>query len=178
MSDRELESILSRLAERMLKSGKKGLGERVVEKVEEYEIVGPETPNGIYMYNPERRKWVLVARSGDAWSPREDGIYVIYFDNTRCPACRIYDLAWYMYVGLSQRSDVHFVIVLCNWFARDCDSEAASKMFAKYNIHASPTTVLLCVRGGELVEIDRFEGAKSLQFLAKKVDEFAEKCRG
>jgi hypothetical protein len=108
---------------------------------------------------------------------QRDGIYVIYFDNTRCPACRIYDLSWYAYIKLIGKNleNVYFVIILCEWFAHRCRSEAASKSFEHYKIHASPTTLLLYVKDGKIVLEDRFEGAKTIDYLASRIEEFIRK---
>lgn len=173
MVDEELSKLLDRIAKRII--------ERKSENVEslELDMVRVDSPNGIYIYDKKKDKWVLIRTGGGYYIPEKDGIYVIYFDNTRCPACRMYDLSWYTYIRLFGKDleDVNFVIVLCDWFARKCRSEAAKKTFEHYDIHASPTTVLLYVKNGKVVLEDKFEGAKKLDYLASKIDEFTRKAR-
>ncbi len=177
MSDEELLKILSRLAKKMMEE-KRSSSETSVLKGEVFDTVDVDSPHGIYIYDPGRDKWVLIRRSGDYFTPENDGIYIIYFDNTGCPACRIYDLSWYTYIKLIGRNlkNTYFVIILCGWFAGKCESEAAKKSFTHYNIHASPTTILQCVKDKKIILQDRFEGAKSLDYLVKKIDEFSKTC--
>jgi len=122
--------------------------------------VGTKSPHGIYIYDPGEDCWVLVRSDGDPFIPSEDGVYVIYFDNTKCPACRRYDPAWFSYVRKWSKKDsrFHFVIVLCDWFARECKSEAAAKTFREYKVSASPTTIFVYVKNGQRVYDERYEG--------------------
>ncbi len=176
MVENDLEKILDELARKLVRSG----DDKAVSKEKiELDIVDVNSPHGIYIYDKKKDKWVLVRTDGEAFKPKEDGVYVIYFDNTRCPACRIYDLSWYPYIKLVGKNleNVHFVIILCSWFARNCDSEAAKNSFKEYDVHASPTTYLLYVKNGEIVLKDKFEGSKSLDVLTKKIDEFLEKVK-
>ncbi len=173
MADEELSKLLDKIAKRIIEKKSEHV------KRVELDMVGVDSPNGVYIYDKKKNKWVLISTDGEHYVPDEDGVYVIYFDNTRCPACRIYDLSWYTYIKLFGKDleDVNFVIILCEWFARNCKSEAAKKSFEYYNIHASPTTVLLYVKNGKVVLEDRFEGAKKLDFLASKIEEFIRKAR-
>lgn len=136
------------------------------------------SPHGIYYYNKEKNEWVLVMKDDGILEPfLGDGYYVIYFDNTRCPACRIYDLSWYSFIELFGKDydSVNFVIVLCSWFARECDSKAASESFKKYEVRASPTTILWFVKNGEIIATERKDGSMSLDKLAKFIDGFIKK---
>ncbi len=175
MSDEEVSKLLDKLVKKII-SGK--MKKEEVKSVE-LDMVGVDSPHGIYIYDRGKDKWVLVKVSGEYFKPDKDGVYVIYFDNTMCPACRIYDLSWYPYVKLFSRNleNTYFVVILCAWFAHNCKSEAARESFKHYNIKASPTTVLLCVSNGEVVEEERFEGAKKLDYLATVIDKFVERCR-
>jgi len=112
------------------------------------------------VYDRDTDTWVLVRTEGDPFKPDKDGIYVIYFDNTKCPACRRYDPIWFSYVRKYSAKDpkLNFVIVLCEWFARNCKSEAASKTFREYDVHASPTTIFLYVKNGKSVYNEKYEG--------------------
>jgi len=147
------------------KRGKEGL---------ELDKVEPDSPHGIYVYDPGRDKWVLRQFSGNPNLPWGDGYYMIYFDNTRCPACRSYDNHWFPFVRIFGKmfSDVNYVIVLCDWFARECVSEAASGAFKKFDVHASPTTVLIRVVNNEIKKREEFSGVKKLNELLEILTKF------
>ncbi len=163
----ELKKILAEKAKELL------MGTKSRRKIE-LDIVGIDTPHGIYVYDRDRDKWVLIRRNGEAFQPWSDGYYIVYFDNTLCPACRIYDLSWYTFIKLfgKKYENTYYVIILCDWFAQKCRSEAARKSFEKYNIHASPTTLLLYVENGKIVREERIEGAKTVDQLVDLIEEF------
>ncbi|NPA97581.1 MAG: hypothetical protein GXO32_08280 [Crenarchaeota archaeon] len=140
--------------------------------------VDTSCPHGIYVYDREADEWVLVATEGEPFKPTRDGIYAIYFDNTKCPACRRYDPIWFNYVKkYSQKNpQMNFVIVLCEWFARNCKSEAASKTFKEFDVHASPTTVFLYVKGGKAVYKEKYEGVLYEFELSMITDGFADRA--
>lgn len=169
MEGEELDRILDRLAKSILYSKLEGKKEK---RSVELKKVGVTSPHGIYVYDKARDIWVLKRTEGEEFKPWKDGYYVIYFDNTHCPACRIYDLVWFPYVSLIGRKlkDTEFVIILCEWFGRRCRSSAAGKSFEKYSIHASPTTVLLKVESNVIVKREDIRGAKPLNTLIERVD--------
>ena len=149
-------------------------------KIKEYKVfekVDIDSPHGIYIYDKSEDKWIYVDAERDVFIPKHDGIYIIYFDNTKCPACRVYDIYWFPYVSLlgSSLENVYFVIILCEWFARNCRSRIASNTFKYFEIHASPTTLLLCIKNGEVTDQDKVEGVKTMDKLASIVEEFARK---
>jgi len=161
---------------------KKTLEEMVgsrVKSVAVYDKVDASTPHGVYIYDQGTGKWVYVEFEGEFFNPKRDGIYVIYFDNAKCPACRVYDIHWFPFVTLlgSTYRNTFFVIVLCEWFARNCSSQQASNTFKHYDIHASPTTLLLYVHNGVAVSSEKVEGVKTMDKLAKHIEEFAKKNR-
>ncbi len=124
---------------------------------------GPGSPHGVYTYDPISKTWVLETVDGE-WRPSGTGLLFIYFDNTRCPACRLYDKYWFEFA--ERRGDeLKLSIVLCAWFAHDCRSESAKKMFREYDVHASPTTLILCLKNGETVVIGKHEGVLRLEEL-------------
>lgn len=95
-------------------------------------------PDGVYKYD------------GDSWKAEEnpdfsEGVHVIYFDNRKCMACRIYDFEWFPLVEEMKKkaNGITFWVVLCDWFGSECDSKVASKLFKEYNITASPTTLII-----------------------------------
>jgi hypothetical protein len=140
----------------------------------ELDKIEPDSPHGIYVYDFNKDKWVLKMVEGNPVIPWGDGYYVIYFDNAKCPACRSYDNYWFPFVKLFGRmfSNVNFVVVLCDWFARECVSEAASGAFRKFDVHASPTTILLRVVNGEIREKKELSGVKKIDELLNIVSSF------
>ncbi len=173
IEDSELKAIIERKAKEL---------SRKSEYARAYDRITSECPHGIYVYDKSREKWIFVRSEGDPLKLGEfgDGVYVIYFDNTRCPACKKYDIHWFPYVKFYCREtgcrDTHFVIVLCEWFAKNCKSEAASKSFREYNIVASPTTVVALVEGGKKVYEERYEGYLVTEELEKVVGGFRERA--
>ena len=147
-----------------------------------YKIVNDSSPNGIYVYDHEKRLWQLVRVDGEHFKPGKKGVYVIYFDNTKCSACRKYDNIWFPFIeSLSNsRKDINFVIVLCNWFARDCNSSAAANTFKHYDVHASPTTVVLYANdNGDIVYQEKYEGVLyefELKLILENFEERAQKA--
>lgn len=176
--DEVVERLLLKILERIVGEGKK-VEARVGLELKE---VDSTSPHGIYHYIPGKDVWRLVQVDGEAYIPRENGFHVIYFDNTRCPACRVYDLYWYPWVREYSRkySDTRFTIVLCAWFAHNCRSIAASKTFKYWNVRASPTTLFLYVKNGEVVVDVRREGVLNRDKLVMAYTlfrELASKCK-
>ncbi len=117
--------------------------------------------HGIYIYDPRQNLWILMQRDGGYFKPSGKGVYVIYFDNGKCSACRKYDGIWFPFVEKysKDRNDINFVIILCDWFARECSSQAASESFKHFDVHASPTTIALYSdEKGEIKYQEKYEG--------------------
>ncbi len=161
-SDREIQDILQKFLKKLLEKAQKR------EPSEGFKIIDSSSPNGIYVYDSSSRIWRRI--QCDKFSPWSDGLYIIYFDNTKCPACRKYDPTWFKFVEdtSSRDSDVHFVIVLCDWFARKCRAEEAASTFREFGVRASPTTVLIYVKDGKIIRREDIEGAVSYQVLATR----------
>ncbi|MEM1541389.1 MAG: hypothetical protein QW101_02545 [Ignisphaera sp.] len=124
-------------------------------------IVNETSQNGIYLYDPKNSVWIFLRSDGDSYKPDKKGIYVLYFDNAKCSACRKYDNIWFPFVqnNANTKNNLYFVVILCNWFARDCTSKAASESFKHYDVHASPTTIVLYVdESGEIKYQEKYEG--------------------
>lgn len=168
--DEEILEMLKKLLARPEKKYKPEIGLEV-------DTVGPETPNGIYVFDHVRGKWTLRYVDGEFFQPWEDGLFVIYFDNAKCPACRAYDSYWYPFVKLIGPTfpKSHYVVVLCDWFAKECDSQAARGSFQKYEIHASPTTLLLYSNSGRIIRQEKIEGVKRMDQLTDAIQSFLEK---
>lgn len=140
----------------------------------ELDKIEPDSPHGIYLYDMSRERWVLKQVSGNPNLPWGDGYYLIYFDNARCPACRAYDNYWFPFVKIFGKifKNVKYVIVLCDWFAKECVSEAASSSFKKFDVHASPTTILIHVVNGEIKRKEEISGVKKIDELIKIITDF------
>jgi len=70
--------------------------------------------------------------------------------------------------------NTHYVVVLCDWFSRECDSSIARGSFEHYDIHASPTTLLLYVENTVVKANERLEGVKRIDELVNAVSKFIE----
>ena len=140
----------------------------------ELDRVEPDSPHGIYIYDFDKEKWMLKQVSGVFMIPWSDGYYIIYFDNGKCPACRSYDNYWFPFVKIFGKMfpEYNYVVVLCDWFARECFSEAASSAFIKFDVHSSPTTILLHIINGDIVRKKEVSGVKKLDELVNLVTEF------
>ena len=158
--EKEIKELIEKLYKRMLKES---IGAR--DKKRFKRRIGTNDEHGIYVYRPERG-WQLLRIEGEAFRLGElgNGVYVLYFDNTKCPACRIHDIAWYPFVEKHER-EAHFVVILCEWFSRHCRSSAAAKSFMSYRIKASPTTIFAYVEENIIVKQVKREGALTVSEL-------------
>lgn len=145
-----------------------------VSKLSKFKEVGSESPHGIYVYDRISDEWILTVLEGDAFKPIIDGSYVIYFDNSKCHACRSFDGNWFPYVRsvAKKLNDYYFIIILCEWFSRKCSSNAASKSFKEYEIHASPAIYLMRSKNGNIVYKEKYEGRLNQAELIKVIEEF------
>jgi thioredoxin-related protein len=125
---------------------------------------GPSCQDGVYVYDQERRGWVFEEKSPF----REDGYYVLYFDNTRCPACRKFDEEWFRFVEAADPPRPTFIIILCTWFAKLCSSEIAKRLFEIFDVHVSPTILFMVRENGKIMRMYKHEGVlgmERMQFL-------------
>lgn len=139
--------------------------------------VGAESKHGIYKYLPGSDEWEYFdVRGLDPFIPN-DKYSVIYFDNTKCSACRRYDIYWYPFVRETCRDsgDFAFYIILCGWFAKDCESIPASVTYMHFDIHSSPTTLLTSWVNGKLAYKEKYEGVLSDVDLKTVVPTFPER---
>jgi len=137
---------------------------------------GPGSPNGVYVYDSKKRVWSILRREGEPFRIGElgKGVYIVYFDNLYCPACRSQDHHIYKLVTrYGSRGDIFFVIVVCDWFADNCNSEAASKTFREYKVTASPTIIVAKVSDEGVVE-ERREGVRTDNAIEYYIKKFME----
>lgn len=176
-----VEKLILRLVEKIVAEARREAKSKGKPGLEVKEVL-TTSPHGIYYYVPEKDVWRLEVVDGEAFTPKNDGFYVVYFDNARCPACRVYDLYWFPWVREVSRKykDTFFIIVLCSWFARECSSTAASSTFKHWNVRASPTTLFLYVKSGKIVMDSKREGVMDRDKLNTTYTlfrELAQKCK-
>lgn len=141
--------------------------------------VDEKCPHGIYEYSVEHSMWRFIKSDGEYFKPDSKGVYVIYFDNTKCSACRKYDGIWFPFVEsyTQKKRDTRFMIILCDWFARECKSTAAAESFKKYDVHASPTTIVLYADDdGSVKYQEKYEGVMYEFELKLVLDNFEERA--
>lgn len=78
-----------------------------------------------------------------------NGRYIIFFDNRKCPFCRIFDVMWDVLLRDPQLKGVKFLKVVCSYFASDCTNEEAKKAYMEYEVWKSPTVMLVEVTDSE-----------------------------
>lgn len=142
-----------------------------------FKEISPENKHGVYKYSGEDDTWVYLDVEGlDPFIPK-DKYAVMYFDNAKCSACRRYDIYWFPFVrSLSnENNEFSFYIILCNWFARDCESLVASATFTYFDVHSSPTTILLSWMDGKVVYKEKYDGVLSDLDLRTVVPSFPER---
>jgi thiol-disulfide isomerase/thioredoxin len=155
--DKELESILDRIVRR-LRSQKKDEAKPAEARAVKH--INAKVPHGVYRFNREAGVWEPLPEDGKPLALSEDGVYVVYFGNTKCPACRVYDTIWNLYidtVGRNLEGVTHYAVI-CGWFAGECSSEKAALSFKQFDVRASPTTLVVRVSGGSSVSMERLEG--------------------
>jgi len=146
-----------------------------------FKKVTTESPHGIYIYRPREKVWEFLRADGGAFEPPEKGVYVIYFDNTKCSACRKYDETWFPFAekwSSEKGVNTKFVIILCDWFARECKSQAAAESFKKFDVHASPTTVVIYADENRAIRYqEKYEGVMYEFELKLVLDKFEERAQ-
>jgi len=143
--------------------------------------VGADSPHGIYIYRPKEKVWEFLRADGDPFEPLDKGVYVVYFDNTKCTACRRYDEIWFPFVerwSSEKGNNTKFVIILCDWFARECKSQAAAESFRRFDVHASPTTIVLYADDSKAIRYqEKYEGVMYEFELKLVLDKFEERAQ-
>jgi len=172
MSEEDLEKIIEKLINGITKEKCSNRREYSKGDILGFKVVTADCPHGVYVYNKNTGIWELV---GEDYT-MHDGYYVMYFDNTYCPACRIFDFSWYIMIEtLGKEYDkITFIIVHCGWFTKSCESKIAREFFKKFDIHSSPTILLLRIKNGEVVRKERMKGSEAIEYLAERIEQFME----
>jgi len=140
-------------------------------------MVEPPPENGVFLF--KNGSWVKV--NNDFWYPKEDGVYVVFFMNVRCPACKRY---WNLAISKFLEKDItkfgnklRIIYVKCDWFAKECRDETAKNTFLVYLVSASPTTIIIKVEKGKGIYAERYEGRLPYDKLIAIVQEFGERVK-
>jgi len=97
----------------------------------------------------------LIKRYTIVVDPRRLGFKIVSLTGIDIEPDKLFNILEY----LKNRNDINFVIVLCDWFARECSSSAASESFEHFDVHASPTTIVLYSdEKGEIKYQEKYEG--------------------
>ncbi|MEZ0290114.1 MAG: hypothetical protein ABWJ42_03365 [Sulfolobales archaeon] len=112
-------------------------------------------PNGVYVWDWDKKLFVRVNSSKSYYLPDRDGYYLYYFHNNQCPHCQYFESKLQPYLRtLSDDSDLKnklsVVLVVCNWFTLDCGDPLARNTFSAFNIQASPTFILIEITNGSV----------------------------
>jgi len=89
-----------------------------------------------------------------------DGKVAIYFDNIKCPFCKVFNVIWAMLVEDKDLSDVKFLRVVCTYFERECTHPEAKKAFAEFGVKRSPFVLLLVKKDGKIVAKEELPPAR------------------
>ncbi len=134
-------------------------------------------PHGIYYYDYKRKDWLLLRKDGEPLKPGElgDGLYVIYFYNLMCGACRAFTPHWMVFaeVMAGKLDNVIPLVVLCDWFSSMCDSKAAGDTFNEFDVDSTPTVIMVKVKGGSIIDKSRLSGVVSSDDLFKIAKRYA-----
>lgn len=144
-----------------------------------FKTINENMPHGIYVYDQGKGVWYLLKVEGESFKPYRKGVYVIYFDNAKCSACRKYDTVWFPFIenNLQNYKQFNFLVILCNWFARDCNSTAAAETFRRFDVHSSPTTIVLYAdENGDVKYQEKYEGVLYEFELKLVLDGFEERA--
>lgn len=110
--------------------------------------------DGIYIYDGVWRK---IDVDGP-YVPEDDGIYVIYFRNSGCPACKAFDKIWNKFVLHNREKPIKFTIAQCTEFFINCNSTSAADTFVFYLIFETPQVVVIVVKDNTISYLEREAG--------------------
>ena len=132
--------------------------------------ISPDISHGIYLFDINKRAWIRLEESDQHLEPKEDGVYVVYFNNTKCPACRVFDIIWNIFVSNAKDTSIKYYSIVCKWFTHECESKSAKESFKKYNVKSSPTVLIWKVRSGSIVFTEKIEGVTTPTKLAEAIN--------
>ena len=157
-----IEKYVSALLEnREIKENKNPLG---------YRVISENCPHGIYIYDRKTGLWKLITNN----ELIRDGYYVIYFNNSQCIACKLFDFSWYIFIETIGKNyeNIIFIIVRCEWFTTSCNSKLAKEYFKKFNITSSPSLILIKAKNRKIIVKKHIRGVKSPDELVEEIEKF------
>ncbi len=119
--------------------------------------------HGVYVYDKVSEMWSPIS----GLRRTREGFSIVYFKNTKCSACREFDKYWTRFVeNMSARYvDTDFYLVVCGWFAGDCNSKYAKALFQEYDIYASPSLLFLYNVGKSEKIVEKISGVLNVNQL-------------
>lgn len=106
-----------------------------------------KSEEGVFIYGKQKRKTKI--NYIPPWRSDKKHIYIVYFRNLKCPACRfLYDKIWITYLPKFTELAIP-AEVTCEYFAKQCSDEWAKMEFLLTDVHATPTIAVLY--GGEVI---------------------------
>lgn len=121
--------------------------------------------DGVYTYS--NGKWTKVRVEGP-YVPEVDGVYVLYFRNTKCGGCKAFDREWLNFISM-YNSLAKYVLVQCRNFFIECSDAVASDSFIFYLVLETPQVLLIVVENGLPVYIEREVGVLTVDQLSNLV---------
>lgn len=103
-----------------------------------------------------------------------EGKYIVFFDNRKCPFCRIFDVLWEVLLKDLGTKNIKFIKIVCSYFASECSNEEAKKFYVEYEIWKSPSIMLINASGKEK-KVQKFTPSQynyDLQLIKKNIKKF------
>jgi len=124
---------------------------------------GLPSSHGVYVYDKVSGMWSPVSSLHRA----REGFSIVYFKNIRCSACREFDKYWTRFVEITSARyvDTDFYLVVCGWFAGNCNSKYAKALFQIHDIYASPSLLFLYYDGKSEKIIEKISGVLNFKQL-------------
>ncbi len=114
--------------------------------------------NGVYLWKGDSYVKLNISDEKELFS--EPGYYLIYFHNNLCPSCRRFYPIFETILKnpAKELAGILHIRVVCDWFASKCGDSAAKRLFAIFNVYATPKLLLIKAdRGSRYVLSDIVE---------------------
>ncbi len=84
----------------------------------------------------------------------KDEKIIIYFDNLKCPFCKVFDVVWEMLVDDEKIKEkgIKMIRIVCTFFENNCRNPSSKNAFREYRITRSPSLLLLKQQDNKVVE--------------------------
>lgn len=105
------------------------------------------------------REGIYVYRGGE-WVKTDaleipEGLSLIYFDNLKCPFCKVFDVVWDTLVEDPKLRGFNFIKVVCTFFENNCSNPASKRAFHEHGVDRSPMVLMVKkdAQGGQRTEV-------------------------